>query len=355
MTYTDQGLVGQGGEKYIGGSPLAGCLGSMGRAVRHPGLHDANGAELPGRLLDLADCETYVVDAGDGPPILLLHGFGDTADSWRRLVPMLLCEHRVIAIDIPPFGRSGQPKLQNGTGLVDWYPGFLRALFDELGVAQATLAGHSLGGAIALHGALEHPKAVEQLVLLAPAGLGQGAPWWWHAVAGRPVNWGALLRLPNPVAGQAIKTGMRSFLEERLMDDPRRLEDVIDHFIALHGGRKQLEQLLATGRALIPGYDGTLIGRVSELDCPVTVIWGANDRLAPVTHADAFAAAVPHAVIHVLDRCGHYPQIELPARVNELFEELLDYESSESLRISSRTTFSRTSSSVTSASPRFRR
>jgi pimeloyl-ACP methyl ester carboxylesterase len=328
----------------------------MGRAVRHPGLHDASGVELPGRLLELAGCETYVADAGDGPPVLLLHGFGDTADSWRRVVPTLVRDRRVIAIDIPPFGRSGQPKLRNGTGLVDWYPEFLEELYDKLGLTRTILAGHSLGGAIALHAALERPEAIEQLVLVAPAGLGHGAPWWWHAVAGRPVNWAALLRLPNPVAGQAIKTGMRSFLEERLMEDPRRLEDVIDHFIALHGGRKELEQLLAAGRALIPGYDGTLIGRVSELDCPVTVIWGANDRLAPLAHADSFAAAVPQASIHVLERCGHYPQIELPARVNELFEELL-YESSESesLRTSSRTTFSRTSSSVTSASPRFRR
>jgi pimeloyl-ACP methyl ester carboxylesterase len=325
--------------------------------VRHPGLHDAAGAELPGRLVEAAGCEAYVIDGGgEGSPVVLLHGFGDTADCWRRVVPPLTRDHRVVAIDIPPFGRSRGPELSNGTGLVDWYPDFFSALVEELGLDEVTLVGHSLGGAIAMHATLERPDRVGRLALIAPAGLGHGAPWWWHAVAGRPINWAAFLRLPNPIAGQAIKAGMRGFLEERLLYDPRRLEDVIEHFVSLHGGRRQLEELLATGRALIPGYDGRLIERVGEIECPVTVIWGREDRLAPVDHADAFEAAVQHAQVHALERCGHYPQIERPSRVTELLEELLgDYESSESLRSSSRMTPSRTSSSVTSASPRFRR
>jgi pimeloyl-ACP methyl ester carboxylesterase len=319
-------------------------------------LHDATGAELPGRLVEAAGCEAYVIDGGgEGPPVVLLHGFGDTADCWRRVVPPLTRDHRVVALDIPPFGRSCGPELSNGTSLVDWYPDFFSALVEELGLDEVTLVGHSLGGAIAMHATLERPDTVGRLALIAPAGLGDGAPWWWHAVAGRPINWAAFLRLPNPIAGQAIKAGMRGFLEERLLYDPRRLEDVIEHFVSLHGGRRQLEELLATGRALIPGYDGRLIERVGEIECPVTVIWGREDRLAPVEHADAFEAAVPHAQVHVLERCGHYPQIERPSRVTELLEELLgDYESS-SLRSSSRITPSRISSSVTSASPRFRR
>jgi pimeloyl-ACP methyl ester carboxylesterase len=326
----------------------------MAHAVIHPGLHDAAGAELSARLLDIAGAETWVVDAGEGPPVLLLHGFADTADGWRRLVPRLTTDHRVVAIDIPPFGRSSMPPAENGDSLVDWYPDFFAALLDLLELDGVTLVGHSLGGAIALHTALDLPGSVARLALLAPAGLGDRAPWWWHAMAGRPINWAALLRLPNPVAGQAIKAGMRTFLGERLMYDARRMEDVIDHFVALHGGRRELERLIAIGRSLIPGYDGTLSERAQDIDCPVSVIWGREDRLAPVDHAEAFKEAVPHATVHVLECCGHYPQIELPSRVIELLEELL-YESSESRRTSSRTTPSRISSSVTSGSPRLRR
>ena len=328
---------------------------NLARAPRHPGLHDASGAPVPSRVLEIAGCETYVAEGGSGPPVLLLHGFADTADCWRRIVPGLLRNHRVVAIDIPPFGRSGRPPLRDGRELVDYYPEFFPALAAALDLGAAIRVGPSLGGAIALSLALDHPEQVDSLVLISPAGLGDRAPWWWHAIAGRYLNWAALLRLPNPLASQAIRAGMRGFLEERLVYDRRRLGGVIDHFVDLYGGRREFEELIAAGRSLIPGYDGRLIARAAELQHPVTLIWGREDRLAAVQHADTFSAVVPHARIHVLDRCGHYPQIELPARINTLIDEFLAYASPENRRVSSRATLSRTSSSVSSGAPRFRR
>lgn len=275
---------------------------------------------LASQILDVEGCETYVVDAGTGPPVILLHGFADNANGWRRVVPRLLRRHRVIAIDIPPFGRSHYPPLGEGEELMDFYPGFFPRLLEMLEVERATVVGHSLGGAIGLSVALDLPDRVDRVCLIAPAALGNKAPWWWHALAGRPVNWMSLLKLPNPVAGQAIRTAMRGFLEERLMYDNRRLHDVIDYFVDMYGGRRELEELLAIGRALIPGYAGDLLERSRQLACPVGVIWGRHDRLAPVEHAAAFAAAAPHAEVHLLERCGHYPQIELPTKVAELME-----------------------------------
>ena len=99
----------------------------MRERARHPGLHDAAGNALPHRLLDVGGTSTYVVDAGDGPPVLLIHGYGDTADGWRRVVPGLLPDHRVVAVDVPPFGRSGEPKAPK---LLDFYKDFFPELFD---------------------------------------------------------------------------------------------------------------------------------------------------------------------------------------------------------------------------------
>ena len=213
----------------------------MARAVRHPGLFDASGTCLPGRLLDIADCETYVVDAPARsarplPPVILLHGYGDTADCWRRVLPALQRHRRVIAIDTPPFGRSGNPPAPFEDNLVECYAEFFPALFEELGIESAALVGHSMGGAMALTLALEEPSRVERLVLIAPAGLGDHAPWWWHAISGNWINWPALLKLPNPVARPAVKAALRGFLEDRLVHDTRAMGEVIDHFVHLHGG-----------------------------------------------------------------------------------------------------------------------
>jgi pimeloyl-ACP methyl ester carboxylesterase len=293
------------------------------RYATHPGLHDAGGALLAKRKLEVGGVDTHVVDAGAGPPVLLLHGFADTCDGWRRVVPRLLARHRVIAIDVPPFGRSQMPSLRDGQTLIDFYGEYFPLLLEELHVERTAIVGHSLGGAIALSIALENPQRVERLCLLAPAGLGNRAPWWWQALAGRPVNWMALLKLPNPIAGQAIRTAMRGFLDERLMYDSRGMEHAIDSFVNLYGGRRELERLLSAGRHLIPGYTGELLQRSRRLACPVTVLWGRHDRLAPVEHAASFSAAVPQSRVSLLERCGHYPQVELPRQVNEILDEAL--------------------------------
>jgi pimeloyl-ACP methyl ester carboxylesterase len=296
----------------------------MARATRHPGLHDAQGRELPGRIVEVGGCETYVVDSGSGPAVVLLHGWGDTADCWRRVIPQLLREHRVVALDIPPLGRSGAPLLTEGRDLIDFYGEFFPELFKRFELSRATVIGHSFGGTIALYMALEEPDAVERLVLVAPAGLGEGVPWSWHLIAGTHLRWTELLRLPNPLSRTAVRIGVRSFLKRRLFYDPRRLEEAVEHLVDLHGGRKELWRLLTTGRALMPGYTGTLLRRVArELECPVMMVSGANDGLIPVEHANAFATAVPRARVHVLDRCGHYPQVELGSRFNALVAEFL--------------------------------
>jgi pimeloyl-ACP methyl ester carboxylesterase len=71
------------------------------------------------------------------------------------------------------------------------------------------------------------------------------------------------------------------------------------------------------------GYTGELLARTASLEMPVLVLWGSEDRPTPAQHAEAFGAAVPHAEVKVLDRCGHYPQLELPTSVTRLLDDFL--------------------------------
>jgi pimeloyl-ACP methyl ester carboxylesterase len=293
----------------------------MRERARHPGLHDAGGNTLPHRLVDVDGTSTYVVDAGEGPPILLLHGYGDTADGWRRVVPGLLRDHRVIAIDVPPFGRSDEVRRPR---LMDFYKGdFFPALFDQLELDSATVIGHSLGGAISLHVALEHPHLVDRLGLVAPAGLGKAPPWWWHAIAGYEVAWRSALSIPSPITAPLIRQGMTRFLDWRLFHDPRQMRETIDHLVSLHGTRKSFDRLLAAGRCCIDSYTGTLLEDSLRIRVPLFMVWGEHDGLVPSRHAADFGRLHPDAHVHVFGDCGHYPHIELPSRFNRVLHEWL--------------------------------
>ena len=283
-------------------------------------MHDAKGNELPHRLVEIAGVETYVSGAGDGPPILLIHGYGDTADGWRRVVPGLLRGHRVVALDMPPFGRSGSPPSGK---LLDFYSDFFPAFLDELEIERTTVIGHSLGGAVALRLAVENPDRVERLGLVAPAGLGDSPPWWWHALTARAL-WQGALAIPSPFTTPLVRRGLKGFLALRLFADPSRLGSEIRHLVDMHGTRQDLGRLLAAGNACIDSYTGRLLERSKALEIPLWMLWGRRDGLVPSVHARAFARAHPDAKVHVLDDCGHYPHIELPQRFNALLRSWLD-------------------------------
>jgi pimeloyl-ACP methyl ester carboxylesterase len=293
----------------------------MSRRPQHPGLHDAQGNELPHRLVEARGVPTFLYDAGDGPPVILIHGYGDTADGWRRVVPGLLENHRVIAIDVPPFGRSGEPRVPK---LMEFYKDFFPELFEKLDVGPATVIGHSLGGAIALHLTLARPELVQRLGLVAPAGLGKSPPWWWHALTAAPV-WRTALSVPSPLTPLLIREGMKRFLDWRLFHDPRKLDDHIRHLVSMHSSPKDFDRLMTAGRCCIESYTGTLLEDSAVLDIPLWMVWGRQDGLVPSEHALAFGQLHPDADVHVFDDCGHYPQFEMPSRFNFLLREWIAY------------------------------
>jgi pimeloyl-ACP methyl ester carboxylesterase len=264
---------------------------------------------------------TYVVDAGDGPPIVLIHGYGDTADGWRRVVPGLMRDHRVIALDVPPFGRSDELRSKR---LIDFYKGFFPSFFDAMGLDSATVIGHSLGGAIALHLTLERPDLVDRLGLVAPAGLGQKPPAWWYLLTGYGPLYGPALKLPSPLTGPKIRAGMNRLVGWRLFHDRRSLNGDIEHLIELHSDRKDFDRLLSAGRACIQSYTGRLLEDSKAITVPKLLVWGEHDGLVPSRHAREFERMHLDAYVHVLAGCGHYPQIEFPQTFNGLLREWLE-------------------------------
>src|SRR3954467_374248 len=108
--------------------------------------------------------------AGSGPPLLLVHGIGDSSETWRTVIPRLARRHLVIAPDLLGHGRSAKPRADYSVAA---YANGMRDLLGVLGIERATLVGHSFGGGVAMQFAYQFPERTERLVLVASGGAGR--------------------------------------------------------------------------------------------------------------------------------------------------------------------------------------
>src|SRR3954451_892315 len=255
---------------------------------------------------------------GDGPPILLLHGWGDSADTWRPLLAELAkYERRTLAIDLPGFGRA--TKLAQGP-ILPQLDAFVAALAQDWAAGEPlVLAGNSLGGAVALRLAEQGDHLpLAGVVPVAPAGLEM--PGWFDLVERDPIV-RRLLQLPVPVPGALVRSLVGNAYKQLAFSRPGAAQrQVVDAFASHHGSRARVAALLENGRQLIPELAEAPFDLVA-IDCPVLLVWGTRDRMVPHTGSRALLAALPDTDVALIEGCGHCPQLEATDRLLELLLE----------------------------------
>ena len=249
----------------------------------------------------------HYVSAGRGPAVVLLHGLGGFAESWRRTVEALAPRHTVIALDLPGFGHSAKPRAHYSLG---FFANALGGFLDGLGLGSASLVGHSMGGAVALAVAARAPGRIASLTLIAPSGFGPEI----NAGYLRGFADAQTRRELKPVVGQLFAD--ESLVTRQLVEDLlayKRLDGVDE---ALHA----LADTLLDGDAQ-RGDPATAAAQVAALGgaVPVTVVWGRADRIIPAAQAEA----VPGPVRRLIDGAGHMPHMERPAEVQAAIEETI--------------------------------
>jgi pimeloyl-ACP methyl ester carboxylesterase len=259
----------------------------------------------------------YIVE-GRGPAVILLHGLGGFAASWRHNIPALARRATVYALDLPGFGTSAKPRAPYQ---LPWFARVLDGFVDTLGLPPATLVGHSLGGAVAVAYALTRPARVERLALVGACvpGFAFRPSWIYRAVA--LPGLGEALGLVAPAALYRAALA-------RCFHAPARpeVDFFVDHEYAERAGWPARAAYLATLRgvrrdfeARAPAYRRTL----ATLDVPVLLIHGRQDRVVPPVHCAEVVEAFPHAGVRWLDACGHFPQIEHAPAVNGWLSDFL--------------------------------
>ena len=249
------------------------------------------------------------VQRGEGTPVILLHGIASSLYTWKDVLPALAAHHDVIAVDLPGFGGSAVPKEPSGEQAVRSVLG----LMDALSVRRASLAGNSLGGAIAVAIAARAPDRVDRLVLIDPAGYNCAAadrPFVLRLAAGVPAVLAEALPL-RPLVSLSLR---QVFHDDRLVTPDRIAEYVAP--LRRPGATRVLRALLLTSDDL--GFPGV----VREVHAPALIVWGRYDAWIPVRDAARFAADIPGSRVAMLE-AGHMPQEERPADTAALIEGFL--------------------------------
>lgn len=270
-------------------------------------------ARPPSQFVEAAGMRLHVRDTGprDAPALLLLHGFGASLHTWDELAARLDGEYRVIRLDLPGFGLTGPDPGRDYSDARSH--AVLMALMDQLGIARAVVAGHSMGGRIAWTFAALHPERVKRLVLLAPDGF--ASPGFTYGTAPKvPL----LLRLLPYVMPTFL---LRASLVPAYAD-PAMVTDALV--------RRYRDMLLA------PGVRGAILDRTAQailvdpvpllrrIVTPVLLLWGREDRMIPVGNADDYLAALPDARLMTFPGVGHVLHEEAADQTSEALRNFLD-------------------------------
>lgn len=263
--------------------------------------------------------ETRVLELeGNGPPLVLLHGYADSADTWRHVLDLLgRRDRRAVAVDLPGFATADRlgdgkvlPQLDRFVAAVVAY-----AARDE----RVVVAGNSLGGCLALRAAQRRKLPLDGVVPIAPAGFDMAR---WFVLIERDPIVRTLLGVPAPlpealvreVVGRAYRTlGFhRGAAVERA---------VVEAFTSHHRDRATVRRYLEIGRRLLTELNDAACFKLERVACPVRLVWGERDRMVSPRGAEHVVRALPGTDVVLMSGVGHCPQVEAAERTTELLSD----------------------------------
>jgi pimeloyl-ACP methyl ester carboxylesterase len=256
--------------------------------------------------------QVFVLEVGptDAQTVVLVHGLGEAgARDWDTLIPHLAGRYRVLAFDLPGFGRSTKA---NRPYSPERYVKLIRHLVERRTGDPILLAGHSMGAAIALLYAGTHPSSVDRLVLADAAGI-----LYRQAYAEHMVHLGLgkvpLDLIPGIPGGGAVKSFINQWVRPfaRFEPDPSvAFEFALAREKVLGGDPTKIAAMLLIFKNMGPA--------IAKVRAPTRIVWGENDNIAPVRTGIALESLIRGAERHLLTECGHVPMSDQPERFAEL-------------------------------------
>jgi pimeloyl-ACP methyl ester carboxylesterase len=252
----------------------------------------------------------HYLQAGKGDPVLLLHGWPTSSFLWRNVMGAIARGNRVIALDLPGFGKSDKPL--DASYSFRYYARTLDAFLDAIDVETTGLAVHDLGGPIGVYWACEHPERVSKLALLNTLVYPEAS---WAVIA-----FVVACRTPGLNALISSPWGLKLAMRIGIHDPTRVTDEMVRGVQAPFASDAARRALLKAGYGLHPKGFKMIAERLPSLQMPVRIIYGEHDRILPdvAETMRRVATDLPHAEVTVLQDCGHFLQEDRPDVLGEL-------------------------------------
>lgn len=236
--------------------------------------------------------------------IVLLHGTSASLHTWNGWSDRLDQKYCVVRMDLPAFGLTGPYTDSSKRYSMDNYVDTVIGVMDQIQINQATIAGNSLGGGIAWLTTLQHPSRVSNLILIDSSGFSFTPK---HIPIGFKL---AQYPILDPLVEKVLpKSLVRKSIESVYADDSKVSDELVNRYYELtrrEGNRKALTQRMRESLA------EDKVVRISNIEQPTLILWGAKDDLIPLENAYKFKQAIPHSELVVFDNLGHVPHEEDP-------------------------------------------
>lgn len=259
---------------------------------------------MTSRTLTFPDVDLNVVESGDGPPLVFIHGYTCDLDLWHEQIAAGSESFRCVAYDLRGHGGTSSPP--TGYGSQNHTDDLLR-LMDALGIARAHLVGLSMGGGIALSVALNHPERVDRLVLAAST-LG-GLPW-------EPAMWSYFREFESTARDVGVQLAIdRVWMKGPLFNGVRRYPDLMRR---LRGMAERFTGANIFDRARYPRPERPDSERLGEIRHPALVLRGKSETPEFTRRAGLLAEGIPGARLEVVPGAAHFVNLESPIQFNRL-------------------------------------
>ena len=273
-------------------------------------LINSGGFTVEQKTVIAGNINTFYLSAGTGEPLVLLHGAGGGAVLWGPILDLLSKHFHVIAPDVVGYGESDKPDAPyDKVFFSTWF----RSFCDSLNMGKINLLGNSQGGAIAMQFTLDNPDRVKKLILVGSAGLGA-----WGISPGAMFKMAAANIFPTKRTVQKIA----KYLVHKTDNFPG--DDGIAYILeVIRSSGGKLPFVNGKGRAVAPFSSDKL----RQITNPALIIWGAEDRILPVSHGKKGHEKMPNAKLRIIPDAGHTPFIDLPEEFKDIILHFIKPES----------------------------